>query len=404
MYANVALDSPRRRCGKISEGCTSLFDPVASHAVKALTMSHDGALPVIKLRALLNERTDYEWITLDSCFFAGLETASLHFPISPPNLQHALFGYEAISTSITRKVISCSGTFVQLSVNGRQRCWPTVLGWACGIDEVGCLHRCGWILQYLGVWRNHLGTGKVPWVSSEITKEHKWQNSKTRWIFQIWTKLVFTRPQDPEIQGWSPCLWVMLADNWSFQLCVKPSMFQQVSSPATVEGGEVSSFVRCLSAKISPSEAAWIARGFVSSSASQVLSDVGFECRLCRLSKPSPRIFDKPFHVQDMRSRLLVKSWSRGFEEWFCPHIVNPTADRPHTWEVSCSPFVSQEEATILGAQLSHRVGPTKLFGLLDILLLFQKKNAWKCPKLRGLPLRLQTACKQRIRSKATVV
>lgn len=163
----------------------------------------------------------------------------------------------------------------------------------------------------------------------------------------------------------------------------------QVSSPATVEGGEVSSFVRCLSAKIS---------------ASQVLSDVGFECRLCRPSKPSPRIFDKPFHVQDMRSRLLVKSWSRGFEEWSCPHSVNPTADRPHTWEVSCSPFVSQEEATILGAQLSHRVGPTKLFGLLDILLLFQKRNAWKCPKLRGLPLRLQSACKQRIRSKATVV
>lgn len=243
-------------------------------------------------------------------FFAGLETASLHFPISPPYLQHALFGDEAISTSITRKVISCSGTFVQLSENGRQRCWPTVLGWACGIDEVGCLHRCRWILQYLGVWRNHLGTGKVP-------------NSKTRWFFPIWTKLVFTRSQDPELIP--PRLLVMLADNWSFQRCVKPSVLQ-VSSPATVEGGEVSSFVRCLSAKISASEAGWIARGFVSSSALQVLSDVRFECRLRRLSKPSPRIFDKPFHVQDMRSRLLVKSWSRGFEEWSCPYIVNPTA------------------------------------------------------------------------------
>ena len=58
--ANEALDSPRRRCGKISEGCTSLFDHIACHAVKALTMSHDGALPFIKLRVLLNERTDCE--------------------------------------------------------------------------------------------------------------------------------------------------------------------------------------------------------------------------------------------------------------------------------------------------------------------------------------------------------
>ena len=182
-------------------------------------MSHDGALPVIKLRVLLNERTDCEWITLDSCSFAELETASLHFPISPPYLQHALFGYEAISTSITRKVISCSGTFVQLSENGCQRCWPwDAMGWACGIDEVGCLHRCGWILQYLGVWRNHLGTGKV-------------QNSKTRLIFQIWTKVVFTRSQDPELIP--PRLLVMLADNWSCCRWVVQLQWKVAKSPVS---------------------------------------------------------------------------------------------------------------------------------------------------------------------------
>lgn len=107
------------RSRRVAQACLIIYRVAA---VKALTMSHDGALPVIKLRVLLNERTDCEWITLDSCFFAGLETASLHFPLAACSFW--IWGYFYIHYQESH--------IVQWHLCPAPRKWtPTVLAMGC---------------------------------------------------------------------------------------------------------------------------------------------------------------------------------------------------------------------------------------------------------------------------------
>lgn len=158
--ANVALDSPRRCCGKISEGCTSLFDRIPCRCSQGSdneswwgTAGHKTKSPV--------EWTNWLWMNYSGfmffCWTRNCKSSFPHFPTLFAACSFWIWGYFYIHYQESH--------IVQWHLCPALRKWtPTVLamGWACGIDEVGCLHWCGWILQYLGVWRNHLGTGKVP--------------------------------------------------------------------------------------------------------------------------------------------------------------------------------------------------------------------------------------------------
>ena len=222
--ANVALDSPRRRCGKNSEGCTSLFDHIPCRCSQGSdneswwgTAGHKTKSPV--------EWTNWLWMNYSGfmffCWTRNCKPSFPHFPSQLAACSFWIWGYFYIHYQESH--------IVQWHLCPALRKWtPTVL--AMGCHGLSLWDWWGRLLALVRVdssvsWslKEPPWHRQVPCVSCETTKEHKWQNSKTRWFFQIWTKLVFTRSQDPELIR--PRLLVMLADNWSFQICVNLRCF-----------------------------------------------------------------------------------------------------------------------------------------------------------------------------------
>lgn len=308
--ANVALDSPRRCCGKISERCTSLFDHIPCRCSQGSddeswwgTASHKTKSPAEWTNWL---RMNYSGFML----FRRTRNCKSSFP-----------HFRTLFAAYSFWIRGYFYTHYQESHIVQWHLCPALRKWMPKVASV----------ELVGLMRSAACIGAGGFFSLLESEGTTLAQAKCH-EFQVRLRKNTNDRKDRTLKRDE---FFRFGQSWC-----QPSVLQ-VSSPATVEGGEVSSFVRYLSAKTSQLEAAWIAMRFV-----------------CRLSKPSPRIFDKPFHVQDMPSRLLVKNLKQRFWRMKLPSYCYP--DRPHTWEVSCSLFVSQEETTILGVQLSHRVGPTR--------------------------------------------